>query len=185
MVEANYENEQDPFTDGGSTRNLRRQEYWTLLRGATGQLYGSGFTDRIANGWSAANLDSVGVTQLGYATSLFASLPWYSLVPDQSHTLVTAGFGTFASTGSIESEHLRDRPPWRPMGARAMTYMPTARTITVDMSKLADPNVPAMVRPNEWHLQPPSVAPRSRIQARSSSRLLRPTAAATATGYWF
>jgi hypothetical protein len=33
MVEANYEFEQPPFTDGGSAQNLRRQEYWTMLSG--------------------------------------------------------------------------------------------------------------------------------------------------------
>ena len=40
MVEANYEFENvGPDTDGGSTQNLRRQEYWAMLSGAAGQLY--------------------------------------------------------------------------------------------------------------------------------------------------
>src|SRR5262249_44408112 len=46
LVEANYEFEQNGGTDGGSTSNLRRQEYWSALSGAAGQLYGSGWTWR-------------------------------------------------------------------------------------------------------------------------------------------
>jgi hypothetical protein len=44
LVEANYEFEHLPHTDGGSPLNLRRQEYWTMLSGAAGQLYGCAFT---------------------------------------------------------------------------------------------------------------------------------------------
>ena len=46
LVEANYEFEHLSHTDGGSPLNLRRQEYWTMLSGAAGQLYGSAFTWR-------------------------------------------------------------------------------------------------------------------------------------------
>ena len=63
MVEANYEFEHNPLTDGGSVQNLRRQEYWTMLSGATGQLYGSAHTWRLEKGWEA-NLDTPGVMQL-------------------------------------------------------------------------------------------------------------------------
>ena len=42
LVEASYEFEEPARTDGGGTpRNLRRQEYWSMLSGATGQLYSS------------------------------------------------------------------------------------------------------------------------------------------------
>jgi hypothetical protein len=50
MVEANYEFEY-LNTDGGSLPNLRHQEYWTMLSGATGQLYGSAYTWRLPSGW--------------------------------------------------------------------------------------------------------------------------------------
>ena len=42
LVETNYEFEDNQRKDGGSTNNLRRQAYWALLSGATGQIYGSG-----------------------------------------------------------------------------------------------------------------------------------------------
>jgi hypothetical protein len=72
MVEANYEFEHLPDTDGGSTQNLRRQEYWTMLSGATGQLYGSAFTWKLQKE-RKFNLDTSGVIQLSYMKNLFAS----------------------------------------------------------------------------------------------------------------
>ena len=47
--------------DLGTPLVLREEEYWTLLSGATGQLYGSNFTDKISNGWTTANVDSIGL----------------------------------------------------------------------------------------------------------------------------
>src|SRR6266481_5365594 len=62
MVEANYESEHLPHTDGGTAQNLRRQEYWTMLSGATGQLYGSR-NWRFEKGWET-RLNTPGVTEL-------------------------------------------------------------------------------------------------------------------------
>ena len=91
MLEASYDFEHIPGTDGGSVQNLRRQEYWTMLSGAAGQMYGSAFSWRLDKGWQS-KLDSPGVEQLGYMKRLFAQRRWYDLVPDQSHRLVTAGY---------------------------------------------------------------------------------------------
>jgi len=44
MEEANYEFEDNTGMDYGDPATLRRQEYWTMLSGATGQLYGNHFT---------------------------------------------------------------------------------------------------------------------------------------------
>jgi hypothetical protein len=91
MVEANYEFEHNTGTDGGYTQNLRRQEYWTMLSGATGQLYGSAYSWRLHKGWES-NLDTPGVIQLSYMKNLFASKKWYDLIPDQTNIVVTAGY---------------------------------------------------------------------------------------------
>jgi hypothetical protein len=96
MLEANYELEND-WIDNASGR---RQEYWSLLSGACGQLYGNHYTWQFLPGWQT-ELDTAGSTQMEYVTALFAPLAWYNLVPDQNHTLVTAGYGTFASAGSV------------------------------------------------------------------------------------
>ena len=135
MEEANYEGEHNGGTDGGSTQNLRLQEYWTMTSGATGQLYGCGCTDRIASGWTTAGIDTIGVTQLGYETNLLKTLEWYNLVPDQKHVLVTAGYGTFASSGLFANNDYATAAE-TPDGKLALVYMPTSRTITVDMSQM-------------------------------------------------
>jgi Protein of unknown function (DUF4038)/Putative collagen-binding domain of a collagenase len=163
MVEANYEFEHIPGTDGGSTRNLRRQEYWTMLSGATGQLYGSAFTWKLHKGWES-NLDTPGVIQLSYMKNLFASKKWYDLIPDQTHTVVTAGYGGFScfvgnlitnlqrsqyrilraftrirnysSISSITSSTCATAARTSD-GSSVIAYLPTIRAITVDMSKLA------------------------------------------------
>ena len=163
MVEGNYEFEHNQNTDGGSTKNLRRQEYWTMLSGATGQVYGSRYTWRFDKGWQT-NLDTPGVVELGYMKDLFISRKWYDLIPDQNHTIVTAGyhgsaeyigklwanFGDrsgllgrlfayvkrFTGLGSITANTYA--PAARTFdGTLLIVYMPSIRTITVDMSKLA------------------------------------------------
>jgi hypothetical protein len=163
MVEANYEFEHNWDTDGGSTQNLRRQEYWTMLSGATGQVYGSAHTWRIDKGWET-KLDTPGVIQLGYMKDLFIRRKWYDLVPDQTHTMVTAGYDGLAGYIGRLTAYFGSHPGrlWKLFayfkrlthfgsimtntyvtaartsdGSLVIAYMPTIRTITVDMSKLA------------------------------------------------
>lgn len=70
LAEANYEFEHNAETDGGTTKILRKQEYWTMLSGATGQLYGSRAW-RFDKGWEA-DLHTRGAVELGYMSKLFA-----------------------------------------------------------------------------------------------------------------
>ena len=65
MGEASYEQEDNGNTDGGSIENLRRQEWWTALSGAAGQLYGSFWCDRFIDRWQQ-DFDSPGAAQFGY-----------------------------------------------------------------------------------------------------------------------
>jgi hypothetical protein len=168
-VEAAYEFEHLANTDGGSTANLRRQEYWSMLSGATGQLYGSAITWRLEPGWQF-QLDSPGVLQLLYLRNLFAPLRWYELVPDQTHSIVTGGYGGIseqaghlaALMGSYSSATLsalnfvKRRTGWGSVttngyattaatsdGSLSLTYLPSRRTVVVDMSRLMGPAVRA------------------------------------------
>jgi len=137
MVEANYEFENNNNLDTGTPRILRRQEYWTLLSGATGQFYGNHYTWQFISGWQR-NLNTLGAQQMGYVTSLFASRPWYNLVPDQSHRVVIAGYGTFSSTGSLGgNDYLTAARTSN--GSLVVAYVPTIRTFSVDMTKLSGP----------------------------------------------
>ena len=134
MMEANYEYETNPVTDGGSTRILRLQEYWTMLSGATGQLYGNHYTWTFISGWQNY-LDSPGVTQLQYMAHLFGSRKWYDLVPDQAHVFVTGGYGRFISSGLIKRNNYV-ASAITPDGSLGMAYLPRGGRITVAMTNL-------------------------------------------------
>lgn len=161
LVEANYEFEKNPLTDGGSTQNLRRQEYWSMLSGATGHIYGSAYTWQLEKGWET-KLDTPGALQLSYMKKLLVSRKWYDLVPDQDHAVVTSGYDAFSGYigkfmtylgddwsrkilaqikkhtdfGSITTNSYVTAAATRD-GSLVMAYLPNVRTITVDMSKLA------------------------------------------------
>jgi uncharacterized repeat protein (TIGR01451 family) len=140
LVEASYEFEQDGQVQ--PAQQMRRQEYWSLLSGATGQLYGNHYTwqficpqrDAAGNcvgGWKD-QLDTPGATQMAYLAALFESRPWYALVPDQAHTIVTGGLGTFGLADYVTAASTPD-------GTLAIAYVPSNRTITVDMSRFSGP----------------------------------------------
>jgi uncharacterized protein DUF4038/collagenase-like protein with putative collagen-binding domain len=137
LVEANYEFEHNSGTDGGSQLNLRRQAYWTMLSGATGLLYGSGYTWRFPAGWKE-RLDSTGVSELMYMKRLFAGLHWYDLVPDQMHEIVVDGFGTFDAHGSIATNDYVTAAR-SAAGDLLVAYLPASRTVMVDMDQLTKP----------------------------------------------
>src|SRR5260221_10816129 len=141
MVEPNYEFENEAIDNNGNSKPwiLRRQEYWTALSGATGQLYGNKYTWGFSDGWMA-QLDTPGAVQIGYLKALFKPRAWYELVPDQLHAVVTAGYGTFSDTGSIGANDYVTAAR-TPSGNLVMAYVPSARTVpvTVDMRQLSGP----------------------------------------------
>jgi hypothetical protein len=164
LVEASYEFEHNPHADAGSPQNLRRQQYWAMLSGATGHVYGSAYTWRLEKGWER-KLDTTGAVQLRLMRDLFAGRKWYDLVPDQDHRVVIDGFDALAEhvgklVAYVGNLRLRSELVARAErltqlssvsgntyaatgrsadGTLVMTYLPSTRTITVDMSKLAGP----------------------------------------------
>jgi len=134
MVESDYEFERD-----STPAVLRRIEYWSILSGATGQLYGNAYTWPFTAGWKQ-KLDTPGAIQFAHVKAFFEPRTWHLLVPDQKHEVVTAGYGTFdasETTGSVygmTSDYVaaaRD-----PNGDLVIAYLPTRRTLAVDMTKL-------------------------------------------------
>ena len=135
MVEAGYEFEQNEGDfSKGDPPILRRQEYWTALSGAAGQLYGSKYTWPFPDGWKT-HLNTTGAAQLGYLVKLFAGRRWFQLVPDQQHKLVTDGYGTFKTSGNVGSSDYVTTAA-APDGTLAVSYLPDGGTITVDLSRL-------------------------------------------------
>jgi hypothetical protein len=122
-------------------QGLRIQSWWAALAGATaGQMYGNELIYPFALGWQG-NLDTVGVTQLGYLTAVLKSLKWYNLVPDQSHKVVTAGYGTFdagATDGCLYTNNYVTTS-YLPDGTLSLSFAPKNTTLTVDLSQFHGP----------------------------------------------
>ncbi len=139
----------ESYWEGGSYGNLtprtatnlmlRRQAYWTVLAGGlAGYMYG------LNGATSSTNLSTTAVTQLGYWKSFFMSYAWYKLVPDQSHNVVTAGYGTAtgAPTGGGLGKGNEQTDTYVTTarasdGKLAIAYVPVSTTLTVDMSQFA------------------------------------------------
>ena len=163
LVEAHYESETMGYppaaqnTEMGTPLVLRRQEYWTLLSGAAGQLYGDHYLWPFSPGWQS-NLNTPGATQIGYVQSLFASRPWYALVPDQGHAVVTAGYGTFAATGLVSANDYLTAAR-TPDGRLAIAYLPSQRTVTVDLGQFSGPVSARWFDPTNGTFVPIAVTP--------------------------
>ena len=88
-------------------------------------------TATVVGGWKD-QLASPGATQMANVVALLSSRPWYELVPDQNHTVVTSGYGSFGGDDYVAAART-------PNGRLAMAYVPPARTITVDLGTLSRP----------------------------------------------
>jgi hypothetical protein len=137
MIESDYEFERE-----STPAVLRRQEYWSILSGATGQLYGNGYTWPLKPGWKE-KLDTPGAIQMAHVQALFLPRPWHRLVPDQKHAVVSAGYGTFDGTtteGNVYGMTSDFVTAGRtPDGSLVMAYLPSRRTVTVEMTQLSAP----------------------------------------------
>jgi len=126
LIESTYEGEHN-----ASAVQIRRQAYWAILSGATGQFMGNRPMWLFDPGWEQA-LHSLGAEDMQRLVLLFASRPWSQLVPDQKHEVVVDGLGEFNGMDYLTAARTSG-------GGTVIAYLPTARTITVDMSKLSGP----------------------------------------------
>ena len=156
LVEANYEFEslQGPIT---TAPILRKQEYWTMLSGAAGHVYGNHYTWPFLSGWQN-NLATPGALQIQYLMPFFNSRAWYSLIPDTNHIVVTGGYGTFSSSGYVADNNYLTAAS-TPDGNLVLAYTPVVRQFTVDLSKLTAPAVARWFDPSQGTFVPVSGSP--------------------------
>ena len=138
LVESTYEGEHN-----ATPVQIRRQAYWAVLCGATGQFVGNYPLWGFYPGWQAA-MDATASKDMEITLRLFLSRAWYDLVPDQqgaasfsdsaavhlTRGVVTAGIGEENGLDYVAAARTSD-------GATVMAYLPSSRTVTVDMSKIA------------------------------------------------
>jgi hypothetical protein len=152
LIEAHYDQENVGHPPGdGTPLTLRREEYWTMLSGGTGQFYGNFYTWSFAPGWKYY-LDTEGVTQLTMWKTFVSSIPWYDLIPDQDHSVVTAGLGTYGDFTTRVSQSDYCTTAKTSNGSVVAVYMPTQRAITVNMANLKGPVQASVIRHTDGHL---------------------------------
>ena len=124
LGESGYEGESNDKRLGTPLR-VRRQAYWGVLSGAFGNVYGSKAWT-FTKGWQDW-LDAPGANQMKYFQSFFGFRKWYELKPDFDHEILTAGYegGTEMAVAAATLD-----------GSFAAVYMPSARTVKLDLTKL-------------------------------------------------
>lgn len=151
--EAYYEGTALGLGPVGAPQQQRAKAYWAILSGSTGQIFGS---DHVWNfsgprgtpsnpqprlDWHTG-MDRQPSREMVHVKKLFEGRAWQNLVPDQDHSVVTAGFGMFGKD---------DRTPGGDYvtaartadGSLVMAYVPStgaaSRTITLKMARLSGP----------------------------------------------
>jgi hypothetical protein len=124
LIETTYEGEHN-----ASAVQIRRQAYWALLCGATGQFLGNRPIWLFDPGWQQA-MDATGSQDMMRLKALFTSRPWFDLVPDEKHEVVVDGIGEFRGLDYLAAARTSD-------GGTVIAYLPTTRTFTVDLSKVS------------------------------------------------
>ncbi|HUJ44054.1 MAG TPA: glycoside hydrolase family 140 protein [Opitutaceae bacterium] len=135
LIESIYEGEHN-----ASAVQIRRQAYWSILCGEFGHVMGNHPIWDFSAGWQAA-LDAPGSVAMMRWGKLFRSRPWYELIPDQEHKTVTDGLGEFWGNDYVAAAATPD-------GSTLIAYLPSARTITVNLAKLVKGRV------NAWWFNP-------------------------------
>jgi hypothetical protein len=138
LGEANYEFENLTGEFPGETGAyiLRMTAYWALTSGAAGYLYGNHYV--WTSLWSSSgNLDSRGAAQIPYINTLFTAVQWWNLVPDQTHVIVTAGYGTYTTGNSNLYNETYCSTAWITDGTASITYCPKHTMLTVAMNRFS------------------------------------------------
>jgi hypothetical protein len=132
QLDQSYENDAPLFADNTDPQWIRRKNYDGLLSGCAGTSFSPGARDNqlytFAN-WRPL-MTTQGMREASLAFRLFESRPWNSLVPDDQNAAVVDGRGTFGAVDYVcaaRSEH----------GDTVIAYLPSSRTVTIDMSKIA------------------------------------------------
>ncbi len=138
LGEAHYENESVGYppsfnnTEYGTQYVIRQQVWWTMLSGGCGHLYGNNYTWTFKAGWQG-QMATPAVTNILQATTLLRSVPWWALVPDTNHTVLTAGYGTYTFTGLCSTNDYVTTA-WTTNGSLMVSYLPSARAVTVALT---------------------------------------------------
>lgn len=130
LIESTYEGEHN-----SPPQQIRRQAYWSVLSGSAGQVMGNRPIYFFDAGWQEA-MDKAASRDMSNLHALFTSKAWYKLVPDQTQSLVTAGYGTYSSTIDPKIGYDYVTASQASDGSFALAYLPAGNEIMVDLRLL-------------------------------------------------
>jgi hypothetical protein len=109
---------------------IRRNAWWAVLSGACGYCAGTRLW-RYEPNWPEV-LNNESSRQAPLILKLLEQQPWWRLIPDTKHELVTDGYGGWGKTNYVTAALADD-------GGLAIAYLPSPRTVTVDFGRMAGP----------------------------------------------
>jgi hypothetical protein len=133
-VETGYEGPWGEQPDDQLTaRTSRMQSAHQVLAGGLGFSYGANATYEMKNNegktWQQTITEKGGRHQ-GYVAKAFNTRAWWTLVPDQNRSVLTAGGGNSGDANYAAAGRSAD-------GKLVMVYSPNSKNLTVDMTKLS------------------------------------------------
>jgi hypothetical protein len=144
VVKPLYFNEGKYEGEGATQQCLDIQAYTAVLGGTIGNVAGNNpiwcfNAPNCLSGHGGTWQNALGlqgsVNQANFG-AFFQSIPWYNLVPDYSHTVLTSGYGNLSDSNYVPCARTND-------GKYIVAYLPTRSTVTIDMSKISTSQVTA------------------------------------------
>lgn len=130
LIESTYEGEH-----GSPPQQVRRQAYWSVLSGSAGQVMGNRPIYFFEDGWQAA-MDKAASRDMSRLSTLLSVRAWHKLVPDQTQSLVTAGYGTYSGTTDPKVGYDYVTAAGASDGSFAVAYLPRGNEVTIDLRQL-------------------------------------------------
>ncbi|MBO0930824.1 apiosidase-like domain-containing protein [Fibrella aquatilis] len=144
LGESQYEGDGSRYAnDIGTPQQVRRQAYWTMLCGGAGHAYGHegwdfpklGTAKGRAYDWRTILQYPGGAQHMGHVRQLFEALPWWTLQPDQRHTVLVSGYGEFMKDNYVAAAMSEDK-------TLMVAYLPRAtNAVGVDLSQFKKPQL--------------------------------------------
>ncbi|WP_169701791.1 apiosidase-like domain-containing protein [Janibacter terrae] len=147
--EGNYERENLQGNQPTTPETLRRQTAWALTSGAVADFYGSDDWE-FRSGWQD-RLHAPGLADVGHVRDVVEGLPWWTWEPDTEGDFITSGRGQAITEDDGTTDVLDSdlaTAALAPDGSSGLVYVPTARTFTIDDSRLAGSVRAAWVDPS-------------------------------------
>ena len=134
LIESAYEKER--YT---TAQIIRRQAYWSILAGASGEIFGHRDMYQVNKKFVQA-LNDPGSESMKIFQTFVQSIPWYNMKGDWAHSLFITGRGTFNSTQYPGGEDYATAA-FTPDSTLAILYMPSYRTVGINMNRFKKPVV--------------------------------------------